>query len=124
MHAWLNLVEPIKKIASLAADELETPPLSLRQLTWRRFRRHKMAMVGVVVLLLLILYAFGGALFISEKYANFNDTQLRLAAPSAGPSFRNGFDRAGYPGSHDLRRPDFPSDRVVRRDHRNRGWAS
>ncbi len=78
-----NLVEPIKKIASLAVDELEAPPLTLMQLTWRRFLRHRMAVIGVVVLLLLILYAFGGALFITEKYANFNDTQLSLAAPSA-----------------------------------------
>ena len=30
-------------------DELEAPPLSLRQLFIRRFRRHTMAMVGVVV---------------------------------------------------------------------------
>jgi peptide/nickel transport system permease protein len=71
-----------KKFTTLAADELETPPLSLRQLTWRRFRRHKMALAGGVVLILLFLYAFGGALFFSEKYANYNDTQLRLAGPT------------------------------------------
>jgi peptide/nickel transport system permease protein len=82
-----NLVEPINKIASLAVDELEAPPLSLLQLTWRRFLRHRMAVIGVAVLLLLILYAFGGALFITERYANFNDTQLSLAAPSAAHPF-------------------------------------
>jgi peptide/nickel transport system permease protein len=71
-----------KRIALLAADELEAPPLSLRQLTWRRFRRHKMALAGGVVLILLILYAVGGALFFSEEYANYNDTQLRLQGPS------------------------------------------
>jgi peptide/nickel transport system permease protein len=82
-----NLVEPINKIASLAVDELEAPPLSLMQLTWRRFLRHRMAVIGVAVLLLLILYAFGGALFITESYANFNDTQISLAAPSAAHPF-------------------------------------
>jgi peptide/nickel transport system permease protein len=73
---------PKKTIATLAADELEAPPLSLRELTWRRFKRHKMALAGGVVLILLFLYAFGGALFSSEKYANYNDTQLRLNGPS------------------------------------------
>jgi peptide/nickel transport system permease protein len=76
-----------KKIAVLAVDELETPPLSLGQLTWRRFRRHKMALAGGVVLILLVLYAFGGALFLSEKYANYNDTQLRLAGPALAHPF-------------------------------------
>ena len=68
-------------------DELEAPPLTLRQLTWRRFRRHKMALFGVVVLILLILYAFGGALFVSEGYANYNDTALILQPPRAEHPF-------------------------------------
>jgi peptide/nickel transport system permease protein len=80
---------PISKrtIATLVADELETPPLSLRQLTWQRFRRHKMALAGGVVLILLILYAIGGALFLSESYANYNDTQVRLAGPTQAHPF-------------------------------------
>jgi len=78
---------PEKVIAMLTADELETPPLSLGQLTWRRFRRHKMALTGGVVLIMLVLYAFGGALFLSEKYANYNDTQLRLAGPTLAHPF-------------------------------------
>ncbi len=78
---------PNPKIAVLAADELETPPLSLRTLTWRRFRRHRMALAGGVVLILLILYAFGGALFAPESYANYNDTQQRLTGPSLAHPF-------------------------------------
>jgi peptide/nickel transport system permease protein len=76
---------PIDKpngVAQLALDELETSPLSLGQLTWRRFRRHRMAIFGGVCLIMLFLYAFGGALFISEKYANFNSTGERLQPPS------------------------------------------
>lgn len=69
-------------IARLSPDELEAPPLSLRQLAWRRFRRHKMAMFGGVVLILLCAYSFGGALFFSESDANYTDTKLRLNAPT------------------------------------------
>jgi len=70
------------RIASLAPDDLETPPLSLGQLAWRRFRRHKPAIFGIIVLVLLVLYAFGGSLFIPESYANFTDTSVRLQSPS------------------------------------------
>jgi peptide/nickel transport system permease protein len=71
-----------RPIPRRSADELEAPPLSLRQLTWRRFRRHKMAMFGSIMLIVMILWSLGGVLFYTEKYANFNDTSLRLAAPS------------------------------------------
>jgi peptide/nickel transport system permease protein len=71
------------QIPILTLDDLETPPLSLGQLAWRRFKRHKPAIIGLVVLVLLVMYALGGTLFISEKYANFNDTSLRLQGPSA-----------------------------------------
>ena len=75
------------QVATLLPDELETPPLSLGQLVWRRFRRHKMAMFGAVTLILLVVYSFGGALVFPESYANFADTPLRLAAPSAQHPF-------------------------------------
>jgi peptide/nickel transport system permease protein len=71
-----------RPIPRRSADEIEAPPLSLRQLAWRRFRRHKMAMFGSVMLFVLLLWSLGGVLFYTEKYANFNDTSLRLAAPS------------------------------------------
>jgi peptide/nickel transport system permease protein len=77
----------------LAAPEIEAPPLSLRELAWRRFRRHKMAMFGLFVLALLLLYSFGGSLFLTEKYANFTDTPLRLQPPSAAHPF--GTDTVG-----------------------------
>jgi peptide/nickel transport system permease protein len=67
----------------LVKDELETPPLTLSQLAWRKFRRHKMAMFGLFVLSSLIIYAFGSALFLSEKYANTTDTVQRLNSPSS-----------------------------------------
>jgi len=41
----------------VGADEL-APPLTFGQMAWRRFRRHRMAMVGAVTLILLFIYAF------------------------------------------------------------------
>ena len=69
------------------ADDLITPPLTLGQLGWLRFRRHKMAVFGVIILILLFLYSFGGAFVYTEKYANFNDTAQRLLPPSAEHPF-------------------------------------
>jgi peptide/nickel transport system permease protein len=86
-------LQPSSKIPQLSADEIESPPLTLWQLTWRRFRRHRMAIVGVITLILLILYSYGGALFVSEKYANHNDTKIRLQYPSAEHPF--GTDTTG-----------------------------
>ena len=77
-----NLPTPASPIATLIPDELESPPLSLGQLTWRRFRRHKMAIFGAVTLVLIILYTFGGMLFVSEADANRTDTGARMQAPS------------------------------------------
>lgn len=75
------------KVATLIQDELETPPLSLWQLTWRRFRRHKMALIGTIILILLFSYAFGGSFFMTEKYANYNDTTISLRGPSFAHPF-------------------------------------
>jgi len=52
-----------------------------------------MALFGAVVLILLFLYSFGGALFVSEDYANLTDTTLRLQPPSAEHPF--GTDTVG-----------------------------
>src|SRR3990172_2325275 len=74
-------------------EELEAPPLSLAQLFWRRFRRHNMALVGVVVLALLSLYAVFGSFLQTEAYANLTETGLRLQSPSAAHPF--GTDSVG-----------------------------
>ena len=74
-------------VATLVQDELDTPPLSLGQLTWRRFRRHKMALMGGIVLIFLFFYAFAGSLFASEMYANFNDTSISMQPPSVAHPF-------------------------------------
>src|SRR5512140_1923120 len=85
--------EPSSAIAQLIIEEVEPPPLSLSNLTWRRFLRHKMAIFGAVMLLMLVMYSFVGRLFISESYANKTDTSLRLDAPVMGHIF--GTDTVG-----------------------------
>jgi peptide/nickel transport system permease protein len=65
-----------------APDEIETPVLSLTQLAWRRFKRHKMAVAGAITLFLLVLYCIGGTFVFSEKDANYNDLSIKLQAPS------------------------------------------
>lgn len=69
------------------------PPRSLLQLTVRRFRRHRMAMVGLFILLAIVLYIGIGSLVFSEAYANYNDTSIRLQPPSAQHPF--GTDTVG-----------------------------
>ena len=72
---------------SLMKGEIEKPPFSLSQLIWLRFKRHKMAMVGAVLLILLILYTIVGAFFFTEAEGNLTDTKLRLLPPSSEHPF-------------------------------------
>jgi len=46
-----------------------------------------MALLGIGVLVLLILYCTVGSFFFSEKYANYNDTSIALQPPSAEHPF-------------------------------------
>jgi len=69
-------------VAQLVPDELETPPLTLSQLTWRRFKRHKMAIFGGITLIFLFLFSFGGSFIFTEAFANYTETGARLQSPS------------------------------------------
>lgn len=68
-----------------SADEL-APPLSLRQLTWRRFRRHKMALFGTGMLIALFLYSFGGALVLPANADLRLHTRIALEIRPQMPS--------------------------------------
>ncbi len=74
------------------ADEL-APPLTFRQMAWLRFRRHRMAMFGSVMLILLFVYAFVGGIYFTDEKANFTDTSQRLSSPSLEHPF--GTDTVG-----------------------------
>ena len=82
-----------KQSSAIIVTEIEAPPLSLGNLTWRRFRRHKMAIFGGIVLILLTLYSFGGAFFFSFLYSNVPNTRERLQPPSTQHFF--GTDTVG-----------------------------
>ena len=78
----------VSEALSLTQEEtLTKEPLTPTQLAWRRFRRHKMAMFGLLLLAALIVYVVGGAFVLSEKFANFNDVGIKLRAPSAAHPF-------------------------------------
>jgi peptide/nickel transport system permease protein len=83
----------VKEAVTAFPEQPTTKALSLREMVWRRFRRHKMAMAGVVMLVLLVLYSFGGALVFTEEYANYTDTSIRLQPPSREHPF--GTDTVG-----------------------------
>ncbi len=74
-------------------EEFKAEALTPGQLVRMRFMRHKMAVFGLIVLFLLILYSFGGAFIYSEAEANFTETQIRLNAPS--PEHPFGTDTVG-----------------------------
>jgi peptide/nickel transport system permease protein len=83
----------VEEAVATLPEEPSSKALSLRQMIWRRFRRHKMAMAGVMMLILLVLYSFGGALIFTEEYANYTDTSIRLQGPSREHPF--GTDTVG-----------------------------
>lgn len=88
---------------SLPKDAVSKPvssaPLSPWRLGVRRFRRHRMAMFGLGLLILLILYISFGSFasrgyctpikqnVTGEAWANCNDTSLKLNPPSADHVF-------------------------------------
>jgi peptide/nickel transport system permease protein len=74
-------------------EEFKTEALTPGQLMRMRFIRHKMAVFGLIMLVILILYSFGGALIFTEAEANFTNTKLRLSPPSAEHPF--GTDTVG-----------------------------
>ncbi|HET9909611.1 MAG TPA: ABC transporter permease [Anaerolineales bacterium] len=70
-------------IPVLGEREASRPILTPRQLIWRRFRKHRMALLGMIGFLLLLAFIIVGSILISEKEANEVDLQARLSPPSA-----------------------------------------
>ena len=89
-----------------AAENRET--LTPGQLIWRRFRKHRMAMMGGVGVIILLLFILVGSIIIPESAANNADLQSRLSPPSATHWFgtdsvgRDVFDRVIYGGQISL----------------------
>jgi peptide/nickel transport system permease protein len=70
-------------IPKLQVETTAGPHLTMAQLVWRRYRRHKMAVIGGVGMILLILFIGVGSILIPEASANKIDLHARLTGPTA-----------------------------------------
>ncbi len=111
---------PTPLLKELPVDELSYRPVTPLGLTVRRFRKHRMAMFGLGLLVLMGLYVSVGSRFSQgyctplnqdlsgEAWANCNDTSLRLQPPSRAHIFgtdvigRDIFARTIYGGQISL----------------------
>ncbi|NOG48433.1 MAG: ABC transporter permease [Chloroflexi bacterium] len=72
---------------TISLDDANRKHESLLRLVFARFRRHRMAMIGVAVMTLITLYVIGGSFFITERSSNSTDFQNKWGAPSAEHPF-------------------------------------
>src|SRR3990172_516898 len=78
------------------------------QLVWRRFRKHRMALLGAWGLAVLLVFIIGGSLVLPEKKANAVTLAARLTPPNAQYWFgtdntgRDAFSRIVYGGQISL----------------------
>jgi len=73
---------------TIARVERDTPTLraeSLWQMAWRRFRRNRLALIGLLMLTFILLYVVVGSMLYTEAFANYNDTSQRLTVSAAHP---------------------------------------
>jgi len=70
------------RLDDVLAREGLAAPLSPRQLVWRRFRRHRMALAAALVLAGILLFITLGTVWLSESAANQTDPANIRAAPS------------------------------------------
>ncbi len=96
----------ISAVDFVKAEEKE--PLTPGQLVWRRFRKHRMAIVGAIGTILLFLFIVGGSIIVPESGANNTDLLARLTGPSLTHWFgtdsvgRDVFNRIIYGGQISL----------------------
>jgi peptide/nickel transport system permease protein len=80
------------EILTLKAKETAAGESNLKR-SLRRLRKHRMAMVGAGLLVLVVLYVTIGSLLIPISQSTFNDPSRKLSAPSA--EFLFGTDAIG-----------------------------
>jgi len=90
-------------VPTLKAESTSTV-LTPGQLVWRRFRKHRIALVGGVGIAALVLFIIIGSFLINRDKANYVDLYARLSSPSTTHWFgtdstgRDGFSRIVYGG--------------------------
>ncbi len=77
----------------LVPEEETKEPLTPGQLVWRRFRKHRTALIGGIAVVLLLVFIIGGSIVFPESLANGIDLKARLSAPTSGHLF--GTDSVG-----------------------------
>ena len=95
-------------LLDLKAAELTGTALTPGQLAWRRFRKHRLALIGTVGISLLLLFIIIGSVVVPETGANNIDLYHRLSGPSSIHWFgtdstgRDVFNRIIYGGQISL----------------------
>ncbi|MEN9561939.1 MAG: putative peptide transporter permease subunit: rane component of superfamily, partial [Chloroflexota bacterium] len=69
--------------SSIGREGVTGKVLTPGQLIWRRFRKHRMAVFGMVGFCLLMLFIILGSIYISDERANAVDLQARLSPPDS-----------------------------------------
>ncbi|MBI5668626.1 MAG: ABC transporter permease [Chloroflexi bacterium] len=77
----------------VALQEERRQPQSMTRIVVRRFFKHRMAVIGVFLLALVVLYVTVGAAFYSEAYANKTNVRDKFEPPGAEYPF--GTDSVG-----------------------------
>lgn len=72
-----------QSIVSLKTQEIPAKARSLRSLVWRRFRAHRMAVVGLVMAVLVVGFIVVGSIVFTEDYSNDLNLMDKWSAPSA-----------------------------------------
>ncbi len=103
-----TIAEPTAVSAANAVTAESRTTLTPGQLVWRRFRKHRMAMLGGAGVIVLLLFIIVGSLIIPESAANSTDLSARLSGPIGTHWFgtdsigRDVFDRVIYGGQISL----------------------
>jgi len=79
---------------TIKANQPIAAPLTPRQLIWRRFRKHRMALIGAIGTALLLAFIIVGSIVVPEAATRDGNLRARLLAPSAEHWF--GTDTNGY----------------------------
>src|SRR5713226_8084230 len=83
----MALTEPATSRLSIDPATPPTPSPTLTTLAWRRFRRHRLALLGAVVLGGVVGVCLAGPLVVPESAANRVDPTLFRAPPSLAHPF-------------------------------------
>ncbi len=103
-----TIAEPSLSTAPVLVADESRKALTPGQLVWRRFRKHRMAMIGGVGVIILVSFIIIGSIIVPESAANSTDLSVGLAAPTSIHWFgtdsvgRDVFDRVIYGGQISL----------------------